>query len=272
MKDLTTFFFFFFFFFLSCTLQLTAQPNHKDHPKKWQLSFSADKSFEAPGKNIAKAMQSSGFGDLTPLVYHASYIEYINIAESNFVPAHTTGGLRYPIRNGIKNNLSVQVRYNLNHHIALEVKFGNHWSESIQGYDAYLEEGNFLTLSTEGKILSASYMQLIGNRGSGLSIGPVLAFHRVLASANGRGNKYLHHTVQPGIHTGCDISLLKSKTFYAGLNPQYNWFPQDEIESITIEKLLTDDHQNQILFTSVFRKTRIQLSNFNFYITAGIKF
>ncbi len=261
-----------FFFFLCCILQLSAQSNHnKDHQKKWILSFSADKSFEAPGKTIVKAMKDSGFGDRTPLVTHAGYYDYYSgILE--FVPAYTTGGERSPIRNGSKSSISIQGRYNLNQRTAFEIKYGNHWNESIQGYDAHQEKGNFLTLTTEAKILSASYMQLMGNRGTGFSIGPSLAFHQVSGYSAGLDAPNLHKAVKPGIHTGFDLSLIKSKLFYLGFNLQYNWFPMDEIRPFSVEKAYEDSHQNPTIFTSVFDKTKIRLSNLNFGVTGGIKF
>lgn len=233
-------------------------PNQKSMPdKKWMISWTFGQTLGSPGKDLEKAMEESGFGDRTPRVTEYEYI-------LGLIFENTYGGEQYTQRTPNKNFVDIHLTYSMTAASALALHVTHGPQAEVRGYDRHENEGNFLTLKTKGTYLSMDYILRTGVRNSGLSVGPILAFHQVAQeSFENPQQEYHQKSVVPGIHAGYELAVVNSKDLFIGLNVNYNWFTKVQVGEITVG--------DPNVYTSVFKPATISLDNVNLGLTMGIK-
>jgi|GEM_PF-4895557 len=226
--------------------------------KKWMISLTYGQSLVSPGKDLEKAMTACGFNDRTPIVTYLNSIFGINFGTI------TTGGEQYTQRKDNNEYLDVHLTYSVTPKSSLAVHCTTGPGTVVKGYDHHNQAENFLTLKTKSTLFSMEYIFHAGPRHSGLSIGPILAFHEVAQETNNSSQEEYHqNSVVPGVHMGYELGIVNSKAWFIGLNANYNWFTKVQVGEIKVG--------DPNVYTSVFKPTAISLDNINLGLTLGIK-
>jgi|WetSurMetagenome_2_1015567.scaffolds.fasta_scaffold111057_1 hypothetical protein len=226
--------------------------------KRWMISWTYGQTLSSPGKDLEKAMTESGFNDRTPRVTYSEYFFGFYLGET------TTGGEQYTQRKDNKKYVDAHLTYSVTPKSALALHFTHGPQTVVKGYDHHHEAENFLTLKTKSTQVSMEYIFRTGPRNSGLSVGPVLAFHQVAQEAyTSPQTEYHQNSVVPGIHVGYELAVINSKDLFFGLNVNYNWFSKVHVGEIGVG--------DPNIYTSVFKPTAVKLDNVNLGITLGIK-
>lgn len=185
--------------------------------KKWSFSLSLGAALIGPGAALNNEMKKIGFNDKPN--------------DLNFFGIFTIKNKKvYPqIKRAAAWDL--EVRFNLSKKSAFSMAIGqsHHYTAkgySRKGYQNFNGSGYdyYLTIVHDVLFVSADYVFRYEPGYGGISVGPVMAIHRV--SEGGSSGPFVKtSSFKSGFHIGADIPLFQKQVWFMAFGFNYTWLP-----------------------------------------------
>ncbi len=225
--------------------------------KKWSFSVFTGFSLVGPAKETYDLMKNSGFDDDVP-----PYQGWSGYVEGKMYPRKSTGIV-----------WSLESGYTISNKSGLLLTAGKIYQSTIKGHEA-IGNGNLLDVKSDLWAISLNYTWCVGNEKGSLNIGPVAALYTVSAidPMLSTGQSKVVSTFKPGFNVGYALPIVQKKSWFLTFKTNYTWLPDAEIGPYTSSHTLGYATENPEVYTSTFRKSKINLSTINIGLSAGYRF